>query len=116
MAKNYIQSFSHAFRGFVSFFSLEPNSFIHLAAAVAVAIVAWWNHITPFEWLWLLACISLVFITEMLNSAIEKLCDVVEPEQHPQIKIIKDISAAAVLLASIFSVVVGIIILGPYLL
>ena len=54
-------------------------------------------------------------MTEMLNSAIEKLCDVVEPNKHTQIKIVKDISAAAVLLASIFSVVVGIIILGPYL-
>ena len=115
MPKNYIKSFSHAFSGFVSFFSLEPNSFIHLAAAVAVSIVGWWNHITPLEWLWLLACITLVFITEMLNSAIEKLCDVVEPNKHAQIKIVKDISAAAVLLASIFSIVVGIIILGPYL-
>lgn len=115
MAKNYIQSFSHAFRGFVSFFSLEQNSFIHLAAAAAVVLAGWWNHITPFEWLWLLGCIALVFITEMINSAIEQLCNLVEPNQNPTIKIVKDISAAAVLLASIFAVVVGIIILGPYL-
>lgn len=113
--KNYLKSFKYAFSGFVSFFSLELNSFIHLSAAVVVFIFSWWNNIQVNEWLWIILAVTSVFITEMMNTGIERLCDLVESETNPEIKIIKDISAAAVLLASLFAVTIGIIILGPYL-
>lgn len=60
-------------------------------------------------------CICLVIICELFNTAIEKLCDVVTGEYHPVIGYIKDVSAAAVLLACLLSVIAGLIIFGPKL-
>jgi diacylglycerol kinase len=51
----------------------------------------------------------------MLNSALEKLCDLVMPEQHVKIKYIKDVAAGAVLIACVFAVIVAILVFYPYL-
>ncbi len=63
-----------------------------------------------------LLCSGSVLCLEMLNSALEKLADIVEPAFHPQIKIVKDVAAGAVLLASIMSAIIGTIIFLPEIL
>jgi diacylglycerol kinase len=62
----------------------------------------------------LLIC-GFVLVTEILNTVIEKLCDFIEPNFNLKIGIIKDISSGAILLATIFAVIIGIIIYFPYL-
>jgi len=65
------------------------------------------------EWKWLLIAIFLVWITEILNTAIEKLADVVSPGYAVAIKQVKDMAAAAVLLSAVFAVVIALIIFLP---
>lgn len=65
----------------------------------------------PREWMWILLCIFLVIISEVFNTAIEKLCNIVDNKENDAIRIVKDLSALAVLLSAIFSVLIGIMIL-----
>jgi undecaprenol kinase/diacylglycerol kinase (ATP) len=111
--QNFIQSLSHAFNGMLIFFQKERNGQIHLAIAVLVLMAAFLLQINTVEWIAILLCIAIVISLEMLNSALEKLCDMVHANYHPIIKIVKDISAAAVLWSVCFSVVIGIIIFLP---
>jgi diacylglycerol kinase (ATP) len=110
-----IMSFKFAMEGIISFFKTEHNAWIHCIAAVAVISAGFIFKINKYEWCWIISSISLVFILEMINTAIEILCDVVSPEINPQIKRIKDIAAGAVLVASLAAVVIGLIIFVPKL-
>jgi diacylglycerol kinase len=67
------------------------------------------------EWLFVVGCCVLVLSLELLNTAIENLCDIVTEEYHPIIKIVKDSAAAAVLITATGSVVTGLIIFSPKL-
>ena len=67
------------------------------------------------EWMWIFSCIVLVVLTEMINTCIERICDLIDRSQNDKIKYIKDLSAGSVLLASIYSVVIGCMILGGVL-
>jgi diacylglycerol kinase len=92
----------------------EDHVRIHLSAAVLVIFMGAWFSVTSLEWFMLLACIVLVITLELVNSAIERLCNVVMPEPHINIKYVKDVCAAAVLIASIFAVITGLIVFIPY--
>lgn len=108
-----LKSLGNAFAGIGYFFTHERNGQIHLAVTLVVITAGLAFKIATAEWLLILLCIALVIGLEMFNSAIEKLCDMVQPNQHPTIKIIKDVSAAAVLWATIISVIIGLIIFLP---
>jgi len=69
--------------------------------------------INRIEWLIILLCIAMVIALEMINSALEKLSDLVEPNYNPTIKIVKDVGAAAVLWSVIISIVIGLVIFIP---
>jgi diacylglycerol kinase len=69
--------------------------------------------ISAIEWFAVCFCIAFVITIEMLNTAIEKLCDVVHKEMHPGIKKVKDIAAGAVLVAAFFSAITGAVIFLP---
>jgi diacylglycerol kinase len=85
----------------------------HLAAAFVVVVVASWLRVDALDWLWLSAAITAVWMSELLNTAIEHTVDLVSPEIHPLAKIAKDTAAGAVLVTAVFAVVVGAIVLGP---
>lgn len=108
-----LKSFANAFAGIAYFFANDRNGKIHLAITVIVIAASLALQVSTIEWMVVLLCIALVIGLEMLNSALEKLCDLVEPNYHPTIKMIKDVSAAAVVLSAIISVVIGIIIFLP---
>lgn len=110
-----LSSFINAFNGLGNFFMRERNGRIELGAAVITAVFGFWLHISAMEWIIVLICIGLVISLEMLNSAVEKLCDMVHAEYHPVIKIVKDVSAGAVLVASIISAIIACIIFLPKL-
>src|SRR4051794_36011908 len=107
------QAFFHAFKGMQNFFFSERNGKIQLFIAGFTVAAAFLLNISSIEWIAILLCISLVLSLEMLNSAIEKICDLIHKDFHPIIKIIKDVSAAAVLWSSIISTAIGFIIFIP---
>lgn len=94
----------------------ERNFKVHVLALIVVISAGFYFHITSNEWLIVLLISALVLALETINSAIEKLCDLYTKETHPQLKLIKDIAAGAVLIAAIFAVVIALIIFKKYIL
>ncbi|MCX7744924.1 MAG: diacylglycerol kinase family protein [Flavobacteriales bacterium] len=108
-------SFYFAFQGIHAFFKSQQNMYIHLLAALLSISLGFGFKISKFEWIAVVLCIVLVFVTEMLNSALEVLVDMVSPEWSEKAKYIKDVSAAAVLFMAIGTAITGGIIFLPYI-
>lgn len=109
-------AFANAFNGLAYFIRHERNGRIQLGATILVLSAAAVLRASVTEWLVILLCVGAVLCLEMLNSAVEKLCDMVHKDYHPTIKIIKDVAAGAVLLASVISVIIACIIFLPKIL
>ena len=107
------KSFKHALNGLKIFIKTTHNAWIHLFVGVIVVYLGFYFHITTTEWLFLVLVITMVIAAECFNTAIEFDIDLTSPEYHPYAKYTKDVSAGAVLLASIGAVVVGLIIFIP---
>ena len=103
------KSFGHAANGLWRLLR-EPNAKIHLIATLVVLAVGFAKKLNRTEWCIIIIVISIVWITEAINTAIEKLCDLYSTSFHPLIKQIKDVAAAAVFLAAIATAIVGFII------
>ena len=103
----------YALQGIFLAFIHERNFRIHIIIATVVIVVSFILTLTKMEWLFVLMSIFLVLVTELINSNIERIIDYIKPEFHPEAKIIKDIAAGTVLLAAIFAVIVGIMIIIP---
>jgi len=104
---------SIAWNGIKVFAKQCENFKIHASAAVGAITLGFILEIGRTDWLIILTAIALVFITEMINEAVEILCNHLHPDQHSSIGKVKDIAAGAVLIASIFSLIVGIYIYLP---
>ncbi|MEA5428066.1 diacylglycerol kinase family protein [Arcicella lustrica] len=113
--QKFIKSTSFAIKGIRSMVISENNARIHLLASIVVISTGIYVELSAQEWLWIALAIALVWILEAINTAIEALVDLVSPDFHPLAGKAKDIAAAAVLIASIFAVIVGIIIFFPKL-
>ena len=114
--QNFLMGFAWAFNGLIVFFRHERNGRIQLFAGVVVLALGCFYHVSAIEWIVLLGCIASVLSFEMMNSSIEKLCNLLHPAMHPAVKIIKDISAAAVLWVALFSAIIAAIIFLPKML
>ena len=110
------RSATHALAGLKTLLIDEHNARVHLAATVLVIVLGLVFRIDALEWLILIIVISLVWITEALNTALENLADHVCATQDPLIGKCKDTAAAAVLLAAVCAALCGAIIFVPYLL
>lgn len=108
-----IGSFKFAFDGLFSLLKTEHNSRIHLLAAVSAIALGIILKINLIEWSLLIVVIGLVFLTELLNSSLEALSDLVNAERNDTIRKAKDFAAAAVLISAIVSVAVGGLIFIP---
>ena len=108
-----LKSFVYAWAGILKFFKTEPNAQIHLAATVLVIILSVTLRINKTEVIAVVFSVALVWVTEMINTAIEKTMDFISVRKHERIKTIKDISAGAVLVASIAALLVGAIVFLP---
>ena len=109
-------SFLPAFKGIGSALKSERNLRLHLIAVVFVTITSIAFGISITEWLIILVLFALVIAMELINTAIEKLSDVVQPEKDDRIRIIKDISAGAVLCVAIIALIIGFLIFIPKIL
>jgi diacylglycerol kinase len=106
-----LSSFGYALRGIGSLARQEPNAMIHAIATIGAIALGIYYHISRGEWLALIVVIALVWLAEAFNTCIEMLCDLwCKGEYHPQVKRIKDIAAAAVLIAAVSAAVTGVII------
>lgn len=106
-------SFKYAFNGIADFFLSEHNALIHFVVAVVAVGCGIWLSISRMEWVVIICLIGIVFIAELFNSAIERLGDSITSDSNEMIKKAKDLSAAAVLLAALISVLIGLIIFIP---
>ncbi|MCB9189323.1 MAG: diacylglycerol kinase family protein [Flavobacteriales bacterium] len=105
-----IRSFRFAFSGIKTLIIEEHNARIHLLGATVAIALGIIFQISNSEWLWISLAIVLVFISEMLNSAIEAICDEVTEERKPMIKKAKDIAAGSVLIAAGFALIVALVV------
>ncbi|HLG39764.1 MAG TPA: diacylglycerol kinase family protein [Chitinophagaceae bacterium] len=106
-------SFRFAWDGIRRFFAQEHNSWIHLAATVAIFFAAKWFQLSRMEIISLVIVTGFVWSAEIFNTAIEKVMDFISPQQSNEVKYIKDLSAAAVLIASFIALVTGAFIFIP---
>jgi diacylglycerol kinase (ATP) len=111
-----LESFGHAFRGIASVVRSQHNAWIHALATWAVIALGFALKIDRGEWLAVSLAIALVWTAEILNTAIETLCDVVSPEHHPGVKEVKDMAAGAVLVSAVAALIVAILVFGARLL
>lgn len=94
--------------------SSQHNAWIHAIATLFVIIVGIHFGLTKAEWCWIVLAIISVWTAEALNTAFEFLTDVASPAFHPLAAKAKDVAAGAVLITAIGSLVIGLLILGPY--
>lgn len=83
---------------------------IHIAAALIVFIAAALLQLDRMRWLFLVLAIALVFIAELVNTAVEAIIDLISPEEHVLARVAKDTAAGAALVAAVFAVVIGILV------
>lgn len=108
-----LASFRHAFAGWWHVLRTQPNAWIHSLASVTVFILAAWLGLSPLEWAVIVLTVGFVWVAEFLNTAIEAVVDLASPDIHPLAKTGKDVGAAAVLVAALSAILVGLLILGP---
>jgi diacylglycerol kinase len=109
-----IRSFRFAFQGIWQFFRYENNARVHLLATLVVLVAGFSFGLTRQEWLWITVAIALVWVTESLNTALEKLVDIVSPGFDTRAGAVKDMAAGAVLMAALAAVTIGLLIFWPY--
>jgi diacylglycerol kinase len=106
-------SFRHAFHGWGYVLRTQRNAWIHSLVATLVILMGLWLDITPQDWAILVLTIAMVFTAEFINTAIEAVVDLASPTHHPLAKVGKDVGAAAVLIAALAAILIGLLILGP---
>lgn len=116
IVKRTIDKFASAFEGVYAGLRYDRSILIQILLALASVIFFAVLGINQIEWLFVISAIFVVLVTEFLNSAIEDICDLLIQEYHLHVKEIKDIAAAAVLIAAVYATVVaGVILLGRVL-
>jgi diacylglycerol kinase (ATP) len=109
------KSFACAWNGIIQYLRKEINAQIHLAASVLVIVLSVTLRVNKSEAIAVVFSMALVWITEMINTAIEKTMDFISIKTHARIKFIKDVAAGAVLIAAIAALFVGAIVFVPKL-
>lgn len=114
--RTFWHTFAYAIEGIVTALKQERNMRFHAISAVIVIAFGFCFSITKIEWLFILVSIGGMFSLELLNTAIERVVDLVTNEYKPLAKQAKDIAAGAVFIFAIITLVIGIVIFLPYVL
>lgn len=113
--KELYKSIVHAFRGLRNVYVAERNFRLQVFSALAALVLAVYLPLKTWELLLVILSAASVLVMEIINTVIEKLNDVLKPRVHPQVQVIKDITAGAVLLVSLTALLVGLIIFIPHI-
>jgi len=113
--KKLIRSFGYAFKGLGYAAKTQLNFRIHLVASVLAIALGFALNISVTEWLWICLSIAIVLLTELTNTGIETLTDLVSPGYNEKAGHVKDICAGAVVVAALFALITGVFIFLPKL-
>lgn len=105
----FIKSFGHAVRGMRAAWHDGINFKIHILISVIVIGAAYYYNFSYLEWIVLIFAIGIVLFAEIVNTAIERTLDMLEPNHHPLVGRIKDMAAGGVLFIAVIAAVVGIL-------
>lgn len=111
--KKFFRGFAFACNGINYTFRTQLNFRVHCLAALLIGALCFYLELNKAEWLWIIAALSIVLMAELANTAIETLVDLISPEYNIKAGLVKDIAAAMVLIAAMFSLAIGILILLP---
>jgi len=114
--KRFTKSFRYAFEGIHYVFRNDQNLLTHFIVGFLVISTSVFLHVTPFEMGILGLTIMMVISAEMVNSAIEKMVDLITKEHREEAKIAKDVAAGMVLLTALAAFIIGTLIFLPYVL
>lgn len=112
-AETRLHAIGYAFQGWWYAIRTQRNAWIHAAFSIAVFIMCAWLQISRIEWAIIILTVTIVWMGEFMNTALEAVVDLASPDFHPMAKVGKDVAAAAVLLGAIASVLIGLLIMGP---
>ncbi|UUZ96130.1 diacylglycerol kinase family protein [Paenibacillus sp. P25] len=104
------RSFRFAYEGVKYALSTQRNMKFHFFAALVVLTLALFFRLTKYDVLFILLAVTLMIVTELINTAVEKAVDLAMPDIHPLAKIAKDVAAASVLVSAAFAAVTGMIV------
>ena len=107
------ESFVYAWGGIKSAIKNEPNFKFHIVAAVIAIIIGFLLQLNYLEFAILTLTICMVLMLELINTTLEALVDLVSPEVKPAARIAKDVSAAAVLIGAVGSLIIGALLFLP---
>jgi diacylglycerol kinase (ATP) len=107
-----LSSFRPAMDGWRHVLRTQPNAWIHAIISLAVIVAGFWVGLDAGGWALIVLAMAMVWLAEFANTAIEAVVDLASPEHHRLAKVAKDVSAAAVVIAALAAVVIGILVLG----
>jgi diacylglycerol kinase len=113
MLKKHTISFKNAFNGLVWSLKTQPNYRIHLSLSLASLGLGFWLKISYFEFLLIVFLITVGLVIETINTAIEEATDAIDTKIREDIRIAKDVSAAAMLIYAIGAIVIALMIFVP---
>ena len=113
--REFKKSLKYALRGLLYVIRNERNFRIELIIASLVIIGAIILGLKSWEFIIVLLMISWVLVAELINTALERVVDILEPKVHPFARLIKDVMAAAVLFSSMMALIIGLVIFAPYI-
>lgn len=108
-----ILSFRYAFSGWWFVIRTQRNAWIHTVFSITVILLCLWLGLSRVEWALIIIAIAMVWTAEFINTALEAMVDLASPSQNQLAKVSKDVGAAAVLIASSASFVIGLLVMGP---
>ncbi len=111
----FFSAFVFAWNGLKVAISEENNLKIHLCGALIATGGAYYYNVTSGEWLAIILVVALVILTELINTAIERLVDLISPERNSLAGKIKDIGAGAVLVSAVAALLTALIIFPKYI-
>lgn len=103
----------HSWEGLVYFYKYERSAILHLVAAILMLLGAWMLKMSPMEWLVIIMVLFTTLSVELLNTAIEKVCDLITTDYNINIKVAKDTGSAATGILTLVGMVVVLVIYVP---
>ncbi len=110
---NRLSSFGYALAGWIYMLRRQKNTRIQAVASIGILVVALWLQIDLIGLAVLILAITMVWMAEFVNAAIEAAINLSTSDYHPMAKVGKDVASAAVLLGVVASILIGLLILGP---